>query len=197
MQQLQFCEKHGITPNELLLLEILLIGQEDDDPEIVKYYFTSPICSRGKTTELLQNLQDSGIINKSYKVPQPGTKFDLYDVPINKHIVKDFYRASFEMGKELFEAYPMFGIVNNNQVGIRSVSKKFDSLEEFYNFYGKTIRWKPEVHNHILELIEWGKERNVICTTLANFIIDQRWNELEALKEGTMSNINFDAIKLV
>ena len=101
------------------------------------------------------------------------------------------------MGKELFEAYPMFGIINGVNVGIRSVSKKFDTLEDFYRFYGKTIRNKPETHSYILELVNWAKENNILTNTLANFVIDHKWNELEALKNGELVNVNFDAIKLV
>ena len=34
-QQLIFCEKYSINPGELLLLEILLLAQDGDEPEIV------------------------------------------------------------------------------------------------------------------------------------------------------------------
>ena len=146
---------------------------------------------------MLQNLQDSGVILKSYKIPEKGTVLDVHSIPFNKNLIKDFYKSSFEMGKELFEAYPMFGIINGMNVGIRSVSKKFDTLEDFYRFYGKTIRNKPETHSHILELVNWAKENNILTNTLANFVIDHKWNELEALKNGELVNVNFDAVKLV
>lgn len=194
-QQLTFCEKYGISPNELLLLEILLVAQEGDGLEIVNRYFSSRVDARGKVTELLLGLQNAGIINKTYKVPEKGYIFNPLDVPLNKNIVKDFYKCSFEIGKELWETYPLFGIVNNSQVGIRSISKKFDSLEDFYRFYGKTIRWKPDIHNHIIDLVKWAKEHNLLCTTLANFVVDHRWEELEALRgEG---GINYDTMKLL
>lgn len=196
-QQLIFCEKYKISPNELLLLEILLIAQEGDDPEIVKSYFTSPVKARGSTLELLSNLKESGVILKSYKIPGKGENFSPYDVPINKNIIKDFYRSSFEMGKELFEAYPQFGLVNGSWVGIRSVSKKFNSLEDFYCFYGKTIRFKPDIHNHIIELVNWANENNILSTTLCNFVVDHKWEELEALRSGDLGTVNTDAIKIV
>lgn len=194
-QQLIFCEKYSINPSELTLLEILLLAQEGDYPEIVNLYFTSRMCARGNTRELLSGLQDAGVISKSYKIPEKGQTFNPLDVPINKNLVKDFYKSSFEMGKELFEAYPMFGIINGETVGIRSVSKKFDSLEDFYRFYGKSIRWKPETHNHIIELVNWAKDNNLLTNTLANFIIDCKWYEIEALKNGEIANINFNAVK--
>lgn len=194
-QQLLFCEKYGINPSELLLLEIILIAQEDDEPEIVREYFSSRVCARGFTTELLVGLRDAGVINKTYKIPEMGSVFNPLDVPLNKTIVKDFYKCSFDLGRELWETYPLFGIVNNTQVGLRGVSKKFDTIEDFYRFYGRTIRWKPEVHNQIIELVKWAKEHNILCTTIANFVIDHKWEELKALKEE--GGVNYDSMRLL
>lgn len=194
-QQLIFCEKYSINPSELLLLEILLLAQEGEQPEIVNTYFTSRMCARGNTRELLSGLQNAGVITKAYKIPEKGSAFNPLDVPINKNLVKDFFKCSFEMGKELFENYPMFGLINGEPVGIRSVSKKFDSLEDFYRYYGKSISWKPEKHAYIMELIEWAKEKNLIVATLCNFVIDHKWEELEALRNGEIANIDFNAVK--
>lgn len=196
-QQLLFCEKYNISPNELLLLEILLIAQEGDGLEIVNRYFSLRVGARGKTTELLTGLRNTGIIHKSYKIPEKGSVFNPLTVPLNKNVVKDFYKCSFELGKELWDIYPQFGIVNNTQVGLRSVSKKFDTIEDCFRYYGKVIRWKPEIHNNIIGLVNWAKENNLLVTTFANFIIDRKWEELEALKNGDTGGTNFDAIKVV
>lgn len=194
-QQLVFCEKYKIDANQLLLLEIILLAQEDEDPEIVQLYFQSKV--KGNLSEQLTKLQEVGVINKSYKLPKKGERLDLYDIPINRNLTKDFYKCSFELGKELFEEYPQFGFINGQAVGIRGVSKKFDSLEDFYRFYGKTIRWKQETHNHIIELVKWANENNILCISLCNFVIDHKWEELEALKNGDLANTNFEAIKVV
>jgi hypothetical protein len=153
------------------------------------------MCARGNTRELLSGLQDAGVITKAYKIPEKGSAFNPLDVPINKNLVKDFFKCSFEMGKELFENYPMFGLINGEPVGIRSVSKKFDSLEDFYRYYGKSISWKPEKHEYIMELVSWAKDNNLLVTTLANFVIDHKWEELEALRNGEIANIDFNAVK--
>ena len=191
--QILFRNKYKIDDNQLTLLEILLIAQNEEDNELVKMYFTST-----KDIRLhLIYLQNIGIILKTYKIPNKGEKLDIYDIPINKNFIKDFYKSSFEMGKELFETYPQFGLINGSSVGIRSVSRKFNSLEDFYRFYGKTIRNKPEMHQHIIDLIKWAKEQNVIVCSLCNFVIDHKWEELQALKDGNLANVNFDAIKIV
>ena len=194
-QQLVFCEKYKIDANQLLLLEIILIAQEGDDAELVQLYFQSE--AKGSLLEQLIRLQEVGVILKSYKLPKKGERLDLFSIPINRNLVKDFYKCSFELGKELFEEYPQFGFINGNPVGIRSVSKKFDSLEDFYRFYGKTIRWKQETHDHIMELVKWARENDLLFVSLCNFVIDHRWDELEALRNGDLANTNFDAIKVV
>lgn len=194
-QQILFCEKYKLDANQLLLLEIILIAQEGDDAEIVRLYFQSK--AKGSLLNNLIKLQEVGVILKSYKMPSKGERLDLNTIPINKNLVKDFYKCSFELGKELFEVYPQFATINGSPVGIRSVSKKFDSLEDFYRFYGKTIRWKSDFHNHIIELVKWANENNILNTTLANFVIDHKWEELEALKNGELVNVNFDAVKIV
>ena len=189
--QLIFCEKYSISPNELLLLEIILIAQEGDDPAIVNDYFNSRKCARGGTLELLTNLQKVGVINKTYKIPAKGETLVLSDIPINKNITKDFYRSAFEMGKELFEVYPVSTVVKGIEYKLRRISKKFDSLEDAFRAYGKAIRWKPEVHKKIIDLIKQGKEKNYQFTTLDDFIVDNDWVNMEAItKDGILMETN-------
>ncbi len=79
---------------------------------------------------------------------------------------------------------------------LRGVTKKFNSLEDCYRAYGKAINWNPEKHKEILELIDWAKNyTNFIQFSLASFVVDRHWETLEALRDGKISNINFDTIK--
>lgn len=190
-QQLLFCEKYGINPSELLLLEMILLAQEDEDIELVQLYFKSRICARGSIREMLQSLQDAGVILKTYKVPEKGQKLDIHIIPINKNLIRDFYKSSFEMGKELFDNYPISTVVNGLEYKLRRISKKFDSLEDAFRAYGKAIRWKPEAHEKVIELIKAGKENNYQFTNLGDFIVDRDWLNMEAIsKDGVMMNSN-------
>lgn len=190
-QQLLFCEKYGINPSELLLLEMILLAQEDEDIELVQLYFKSRICARGSIREMLQSLQDAGVILKTYKIPEKGQKLDIHIIPINKNLIRDFYKGSFEMGKELFDNYPISTVVNGLEYKLRRISKKFDSLEDAFRAYGKAIRWKPEAHEKVIELIKAGKENNYQFTNLGDFIVDRDWLNMEAIsKDGVMMNSN-------
>ena len=190
-QQLLFCEKYGINPSELLLLEMILLTKEDEDIELVQLYFKSRICARGDIREMLQGLQDAGVILKTYKIPEKGQKLDIHIIPINKNLIRDFYKGSFEMGKELFDNYPISTVVNGLEYKLRRISKKFDSLEDAFRASGKAIRWKPEAREKVIELIKAGKENNYQFTNLGDFIVDRDWLNMEAIsKDGVMMNSN-------
>jgi hypothetical protein len=188
-QQLAFCDKYVITPNELLLLQIILLAQEGEDPELVKTYFNANVDARGFTRPMLERLQAVGIINKSYKIPNKGEQLDLYAITLNKNVIKDYYKCSFDMGKELFDAYPVSTVVNNIEYKLRRISKKFDSLEDAYRAYGKAISWNPETHNKVIELVKQGINNNYQFTTLGDFIVDRDWLNMEAMStDGIMNN---------
>lgn len=195
-EEIALLTKYRITPNELMIVRTLLILQGEDTEELFKSYIELLYGCGTKLREILLSLQEKGIILKSYKIPEEGEAFDPYSIPFNKIFIKTLYKCSFELGKELFEEYPQFGSVQGNVVGLRSVSKKFDSLEDAYFKYGRNIGWNPERHNHIIELVRWAKEHNIINYTLASFIIDQRWLELQALKDGE-GNINYESVKML
>lgn len=148
--------------------------------------------------EVLEQLQKKEIILKSYKIPKSGEKFDPYAIPINKNFIKALHKSSFEMGKELFDSYPQFGNINGNLIPLRGISKKFDSLEQAYFKYGKSIGFNPEKHKTIIELVNWARENNILNCSLASFIVNEGWHDLNALKNnGDIANINYDAVRIL
>lgn len=187
-------EKYRLTPTELFVLKTILLF-DDDNSYLYRYL---QIDSNKKSfRDILLSLQNKGIILKSYKIPEKGEKFNPLDVEFNKNVIKTFWKASFEMGSELFETYPMFATINGAIVSIRSISKKFNTPEDAFRYYSKAINWNPEKHKEIIDLIKWEQNNEVhfINMSLSSFIIDRKWNELQALKDGKLANINYDTIK--
>ena len=195
--EISLLSKYNITPNELMFIRTLLILQDEDDEELFAKYLQVLINGGFRVRDIILCLQEKGIVLQSYKLSKEGSEFDPNAIPLNKNFLKTLYKCSFEMGKELFEEYPQFGSIQGNLVGLRSISKKFDSLEQAYFKYGKSIGWNLEKHNHIIELVKWAKEHEIINYSLQSFIIDQRWLELESLKEGDTTNINYDTIRML
>lgn len=194
--ELALGEKYRLTPNELMFLRTLLILQDEDDKNLFSKYIQVLKTAEVDLREVLLQLQEKEIILKSYKIPKKGESFNPDDILINKNVIKNIYKSSFELGKELFETYPQFGIINGNVYPLRGVSKHFNSLEEAYYRYGKSISFDTERHNHIIELVSWAKENNLLNMSLSSFIINQTWLDLEAMKNGGL-NVNFDSIKLI
>lgn len=191
-------EKYRLTPNELMFIKTLFIFQEEDDSDLFgKYIKVLKNCGIN-LRDIIVSLQDKGIILKSYTIKSSGSEFNPLEIPFNKNFIKNLYKCSFEMGKELFEEYPQFNTLSNgNMVTLRGVSKHFDSLEQAYFKYCKYINWNVEKHNHIIELVKWGKEHNIIVQSLSSFIINNAWLDLEAIRNGDNVNYNPDAVKMI
>ena len=194
MNELYILEKYKLTPTELFTIKCILIAKEDGDYEPLQRLST---ILDGGLRLVLERLQIKGIILKSFKIPKVGSKLEIEDIPINQNFQKQYFRASFKMGEELFETYPQSCYINNQYFNLRSVSHKFDSLEEAFAKYSKYIKHNPEKHQEIIELIEWGKENNYNFTTLDRFIVDNAWESIKNMKENNTININSESIKLI
>lgn len=190
-------DKYGLTPNELLVVRVLLILQDNNEEGLFQNLMVTLKHINLPLREVLVQLQKKEVILKSFKIPNSGEKFDPYSIPINKNFIKTLYKSSFEMGKELFDSYPQFGSINGNVVPLRTVAKHFDSLEQAYFKYGKAIGFNPEKHKVIIELTKWAKDNNILNCSLSSYIINNGWLDLQAMKDGNTANFNVDAIKLI
>lgn len=193
-EQLIIMEKYNLTPSEYFVVKLIFMTQEGYEESYLLRYLK---INKSTFRDDLVSLQDKGIILKSWKIPEKGSKFDPLEIPLNKNFFKNMFKSSLELGKQLFDAYPMFVNINGSTFSLRSFAKKFDSIEDFFRFYGKTIHWDLELHNKILDLIKWDQDNNVgfLKMTICNFVLEMKWNELEALKNGDIANINFDTIQ--
>lgn len=189
-EQVVLLDKYKIDSNELLFITVILLIQEGDNNPYINLYFSLPVGCRGNIRDLLTSLQNKQVITKEYKIPPFGTKFIPEDIIFNKNFIKTFYKGSFWIGKELFEIYPISTVVNGVEYKLRRVSKKFDSLEDAYRAYGKAISWKPEVHQNIIQLVEWGKQNNYQFTTLDSFIVDNDWLNIAAIRDNGLLTDN-------
>lgn len=194
---ISFQEKYQITPNELFVLKILLLLQEDEQD--IEYFqrFIQISDNKKNFRNILKSLQDKGLILKTYKIPKIGSPFSPYDIPINKVLVKNMHKASFDLGQELFDVYPRYGLINGGMVPLHGVSKRFGSREDFYRFYSKIINWNPETHKKIIDLIKWEQSNNIgfLNMTILSFVIDHRWESLQDIKEGKLNNVTFNVIE--
>jgi hypothetical protein len=193
--ELAVMEHYQLSPQEFYIIRLLLLAQESED-EYLRRYLTIPEEARGTLRDDLISLQNKGVILKSYKIPNKGEKLDIYDIEFNKNFKKNIFKASGDMGEELFTHYPQFATINGSLVGLRNVSRKFNDLEDAWRKYGKIIKWNPDTHQEIINLLDWAKDNNVdLNKSLANFICDHSWLDLQALRDG--GNTKLDTVKML
>lgn len=191
--ELCLLEKYKLTPTELFTVKVILLAKEDGEYEYLQRF--SQIV---KLRDILSSLQNKSIILKSWKLPKEGERLDIESIPFNQNFQKQYFRASFEMGEELFEAYPQFLTINGVSYNARRVSKKFDSLEDAFSKYAKSIKNSPEIHQKIIDDIKWAiEDGNYPFTTLDDFIADRAYLALEAFRNNNGTNVNNDAIKMI
>ena len=184
---------YKIYPNELFTIKVILLAQDGDYTYLQQF---NEILN-GQLRLILTTLQSKGIIVKSYKIPKEGTLFIPEDVQFNQNFLKKFYRSAFEMGEELFYTYPQSCTVQGQVFNLRTVSKHFDSLEQAFQKYAKSIKNNPEIHQEIIDNIKWGIENGYNFTTLDRFIIDRGGEALKAFRNGDTININLEATQLI
>ena len=190
--ELVLLEKYNITPTELFAIRVILLAKEEGE-----YEWLQRFAQTVKLREILISLQEKGIILKSWKLPKEGNALEIESIPLNQNFQKQFFRASFEMGQELFEVYPQSTYVNGALYNLKRVSKHFDSLEQAFLKYSKYIKNNPDTHQHIIELIQWGIDNGYNFSTLDSFIIDNSWLAIEAMKNGEGVNVNTEAVKMI
>ena len=198
MIDLNIMEEYKLTPAEYYAVKLIFMTQEGYSGSYLLRYLR---IRENKLSfrDTLLSLQSKGIILKDWIVPEKGSKFDPLEIPLNKTFFKSFFKASLELGKELFEAYPMFVNIKGFTYSLRSFAKKFDTIEDFFRYYGKVIHWDLNLHHKILDLIKWEQDTGVgfLKMTICNFVIENKWVELEALRNGDIANINFDNITVL
>lgn len=191
--ELILMDQYKLDPNELFCIKVILLAQEGEYEYLQNY---AQILN-GKLRLLLESLQSKGIIIKAYKIPKEGTSFIPEDVQFNQNFLKKYYRSAFEMGEELFYTYPQSAVVQGQVFNLRTVSKKFDSLEDAFGKYAKQIKNNPELHRQIIDDIKWGIENGYNFTTLDRFIVDRAYESLHSMRLGENININLEAVQLI
>ena len=190
--ELAILEKYNLNPTELFAIKVILLAKEEGE-----YEWLQRFAQIVKLRNILESLQEKGIILKSWKLPKEGQRLIVEDIPFNQNFKKQFYRAYFEMGEELFYTYPQSCTVQGQVFNLRTVSKHFDSLEQAFLKYAKSIKNNPEIHQEIIDNIKWGIENGYNFTTLDRFIIDRGGEALKAFRNGDSININLEATQLI
>lgn len=187
-KEIEFMNKYQLTADELFLIKLIWYAQ-DEHPEFLTRFFTQNSLSKS-IRELLFNLQDKEIIVKSYQIPEKGVEFNPNDVIFNKNVLKSFIRYSGELGMDLFNNYPAYVYINDKAFSLRNVTKLYKSLEEMCFAYGEAIKFNPETHKEVMELLEYAKDNNLINSGICSFIAERQWDMYARMRDGEEGTFN-------
>lgn len=176
---LNLLAQYHIDANELLLLYLTFIARDEEGHS---EYFTKWYNNGGHEIlkTLFNSLKDKGIIHKNYN---PVT-YEPNAIEFSKKFIKSWNKCSGKMGQELFNLYPAWVSINGKMASLKDVSKKFDSLENFFFFYSVQIGHDPVKHEEILDILKWAKENNYINFGILSFVISHKWNDLKELRDN-------------
>lgn len=177
-EEITICIDSGLTPTELFIIRLLFLAIEGESNPLINYI--SNISDGKKLLRIvLSSLLDKKIINTTYTVPAEGEQLDVKKIPFNKIFLRKYIRESNDVGKEFFDAYPPFINIGGKLCSIKNFTKaNLFSLEDFCRFYNKSIKYSGVKHEFIMEMLEYGKEHNLINYSIIEFIASQKYNEI-------------------
>lgn len=183
-RELDFMVKYGLTPEELFIIRMIMYAQDGHD-EYIKSFVEEGNLEK-PLRDILESLQEKEIITKRYHIPGKGMPFNPNDVDFNKLVIKSYMQHSGTLGMDLWEHYPPFTIINGRPFDLRNPTKLYKSLEEMCWGYGKEIKFNPIVHAEVIDLLEYGKDNNLISNNICSFIAGHQWELLKQYRDGDM-----------
>lgn len=187
-EEINLCINSNLTPTELFILRLLFLAADGHSKPLANY-LKGISNGRQLLKSVLQALLDKKVINTTFKMPGQGESLNFARIPFNKNFIKKYIKESHQIGKEFFDAYPPFININGKMCSIKNFTKAhIFSLEDFCIFYAKSIKSSPELHQRIMEAVEFGKEKNLINYSILEFLASQKWLEIEYIRES--GNVN-------
>ena len=181
-RKLEIMMKHGLTAEEWLFIELLWLA-EDGQPEYLMKY-CNDCCKQGPPRDTMLKLKDKKVFASSYKIPEAGENFDPTEVEFSKTFINNYFKGSFEAGRELFEAYPPF--IQNSEMLLcaNNITTKggYTDENDFFLKYNKAIQHKVENHYKVMEMLEWAKEHKLINFSIVEYVVTRKWETHQQLR---------------
>lgn len=187
-KELEVMSKFKLNAEEWYLIRCLFLAKFEGLTNYLLTYVKN--CSReGITSELLQSLKDKLILDKKFKVPSKGDTFDLRSIEFHQPFLNKYFKTSNEMGRELFDAYPNYLVMDNGKhLPARNLVSKivFKSQNDFFITYCKQIKYNKDKHDLIIKSLEWAKEKNMIRSSLVEYVISEKYNDhIESMEKDS------------
>lgn len=183
-RQMSIMTKYSLTSEEYFFVYLLFLATEPNPhPQYLSKYFTE--CRKEFVPrETLISLQEKGVLDSKYKVPEKGENFELQKVKLSKSFLTSHFKLSFEAGEELFFAYPSFIQTPQKLLPAKNITKGgFQSLEDFFFTYAKAIKHDPATHNEVLEILQWAIDNGLIMYGIVEYVVTRKWVDHKRLRD--------------
>ena len=113
---------------------------------------------------------------------------DLHELRVTPKFTQSLFIEDDVAGRELFDAYPQFILINNQRVVAKSCNK-----DEYMKRYGMKIGYDAVMHAGVLKSLEWAKTKNLVNFSIKNFIDGEMWDSFDPDGEasGRLTNNTF------
>lgn len=186
--------KFKLDANHWLVIRYLFIAKYEGDNTFLFKYFTE--CAQtGAPRDILENLQKKSIIDSKYKIPEKGQVLIPQNIIFNEKFINQYYKTSLSAGRELFDEYPPFLKMENGVLlPARNLVSKvvFKSIDDFFLFYCKAIKFDAGLHEKVIESLRFAKENDLVKSAIVEYCMSQKWLEhMELMKDGKGGYTNY------
>ncbi len=184
-KQLMIMSRFELTAEEWLFIQLLFLAYEDEPKE---QYLTKYFNECAKTSiprETILSLQDKKILLKSYKIPPEGKELDLSMLEFNSVFTKFYFKTTQEAGMELFTLFPPFLQYGDKLLPAKNVTTKgWNTLEDFFHYYGRIIGWKKDNHDEVMDMLQWAIDQSLIQYGMVEYVTTRKWIEHRAMRDS-------------
>ena len=155
-KMIEMSNAYNISTEEFIVLYMIFLSQIDENDglgrkELLQLYMQND--NNAETLEkTIQSLKDKNIIKKDFNYVKGKT--NPSNIPLRQNVINQLFKHSGELGEELWDAYPDYTISDGRRYSWKNIGKRFNSMEDFYYFYGKQINFNPEMHKEVLDILK-------------------------------------------
>lgn len=199
-EELEIMSRYEINSNEFMLIKLILLSQDNEENEkLLHRYLRECNSSTSLSRDFINMLVEKKIINKTSPVCEKKEKIYPEDFEFNNVFIKNFFKYSDELGKEIWMLYPDYIIGNCKNYPAKNFSKRFKDLNDLFRFYSKQIKHNPKKHQMVVESLKFAIKHELITSSIIDYILSNQWEHHIKIMTGEdkLVKLTFDTTQLV
>lgn len=199
-EDLEIMSRYKINANEFMLVKLLLLSQDHpDNDKHLDLYLKECHADGTLNREFINLLVDRRIIVKTSPVVKKTSGIFPEDFHFNEVFMKNFFKFSDQMGKEIWDLYPDYIIGSCRNFPAKNFSKRFKDLKELFLYYAKQIKNNPKKHEQVVESLKFAIKHELITSSIIDYLLSNQWDyHIKVMNgEDKMVKLTFDTTQLV